>query len=121
VRASSAKSKGRRLQQYICQCLLDIGSRYGLEKDDLKSCSMGSGGLDVQMSPAARKVFGNLAIEAKNRESLNVTTVFWEHSAKYNGLIPILVSKKNKAEPIVTLRFSDFLDLLAKGLNGKVI
>lgn len=82
----------------------------GLEEDDCKSVSMGVSGVDVLLSPAARKVM-DLAIECKNVENLNHSTVFWKHAEKYANF-PVLVSKKNRTEPIATLRLSDLLVLL---------
>jgi hypothetical protein len=121
LKTKSCKAKARKLQDFTRDSFRELGSHYGLQDDDIKSTIMGVPGQDVLFSPAARQVFPKLAVETKNRESLNITTEFWKHSDKYPGFIPILVSKRNKAEPIVTLRFSDFMDLLAKGLNGKSI
>lgn len=78
---------------------------------------MGQNGEDIILTPAAKKVF-NLIIEAKNVESLNVMTTFKNHYEKYknkSGLV-LLVHKRNRTEPLVTLRWEDFLDLLKKVL-----
>lgn len=72
---------------------------------------MGVSGVDIVLSPAARRIL-DVAIECKNVENLNHTKVFWEHAAKHPNKLQLLVSKKNKTEPIATLRLSDLLSLL---------
>lgn len=113
----SGKAKGRRLQQLICKGLLEIGKQFDLVADDIASRGMGQSGTDVILSPAAKKIFGKLAVEAKNREALNVTTVFWEHAGKYPGYISLLVHKRNHTDPLCTLKLSEFLAIFERGLN----
>ena len=48
----SRKAKGRRLQQEVCNLLLEQFSH--LEQDDIKPAIMGESGEDVKLSPAAR-------------------------------------------------------------------
>lgn len=79
---------------------------------------MGANGLDIILSPAARRVF-NLAIEAKNVEKLNVVAVFLEHFNKYKDspALKLLVHSRNRTEPMVTLRWKDFLEIFDATLN----
>lgn len=114
MKTSSAKAKGRRLQQAIRDALRDIGKHYGLEPDDIESRGMGQNGVDIILSPAAFRVF-NLDIEAKNVEKLNVPATFFEHFKKYaeRPALKILVHSKNRSEPLVTFRWEDFLEILA--------
>lgn len=83
---------------------------------------MGQNGVDVIESPAAKKVF-DLAIECKNVETLNVFTTFWEHYEKYRNepSLKLLVHAKNRAIPLVTMTWEQFLNLLgeAKGITRK--
>ena len=97
--------------------LLGIGAAFGLEQDDVKSVSMGVSGLDVLLSPAARKVLGPLAIECKNCQTLNHTSVFWKHNEKYPELDAVLVSKRNHTTPLVTMKLSMFTNLLRRSLG----
>ena len=69
MKTSSAKAKGRRLQQKVRDLLLETFTE--LEPDDIRSTSMGVSGEDLQLSPAARKLIP-FAIECKNQEKLNV-------------------------------------------------
>lgn len=120
---SSAKAKGRRLQQLIRDDLRKIGRDYGLVDADLESRQMGGTGTDIVLSPAAEKIFP-FSVEAKNQESLNVTATFWKHYRKYEGSksLKMVVSCKNHHEPIVTVRWKDFLKIYTAWLrrrNGK--
>ena len=45
MRPQSAKAKGRRLQQIVCQDLLELFP--SLEADDIRSTSMGCNGEDI--------------------------------------------------------------------------
>lgn len=66
IKTSSAKSKGRALQQYICQRILHHFP--WLEDGDVTSRSMGAQGVDVMMSPLARRTLP-LSIEAKKTKA----------------------------------------------------
>lgn len=106
---SSAKSKGRTLQKAIRDRLRKIGAKYGLESGDTESRGMGQNGTDVILSPHANEVFGRLAIECKNQETLNVTKIFLDHAAKYPKYIPMLFHKRNKTPILVTMTLDDFM------------
>lgn len=112
MKTQSAKAKGRLLQQHIAACLAELFEDMGLQPGDFRSVSMGASGEDVILSPAAKATVGDLRIEAKNRETLNVTTVFYEHANKYKGKPVILVHKRNHTKPLVTLTLPYFLELL---------
>jgi hypothetical protein len=62
MKPQSAKAKGRKLQQWIAQRITEI---FKLEEGDVESRPMGSGGVDLMMSPAARRKFP-FSIESKN-------------------------------------------------------
>lgn len=112
MKTSSAKAKGRRLQQRVRDDLRTLaGSR--LEPEDIESTSMGVNGVDVILTPAAKKLFGPLAIECKNVEKLNAVGVFQQHYEKYaaKGMVPLMVHSRNHIEPRVTLLWSDFVRL----------
>ena len=98
MKTSSAKGKGRRLQQWTRDQILETFEE--LEPDDVRSTSMGASGMDVQLSPAAQKLFG-FAVECKNVES---RLMFGKHlnSAEANAghLEPMLVIKKNGKAPL---------------------
>lgn len=109
---ASCKAKGRALQKHIRNAFLEIGKSYGLEDDDIKSTPMGCSGVDVQFSPAAKKLFGPIAVEAKNVERITIQNIFWDHAPKYKGQIPLMVHKKNGKEPLAILRFADYMKMI---------
>jgi hypothetical protein len=119
VLTSSKKAKGRRLQQFVRDALLKLGESFGLKPDDVRSTSMGAGGVDVLLSTAAKKLFP-LDIECKNRESLNVTGTFWKHYNTYKSKnsMPILVHSRNRSEPLVTMHWNDFTSLLQAKIHA---
>lgn len=114
MKTSSAKAKGRRLQQRVRDDMRAIAPQ--LDPSDIESVSMGVNGVDVILTKAARDVFGELAIECKNVEKLNAVGVFQEHLDKYQpkGKIALMVHSRNHCEPRVTLLWSDFVRLYLK-------
>ena len=68
MRTQSAKSKGRLLQKWVVNKLIES---FDIHPEDIKSCSMGAGGEDVVMARAAREKFP-YSVECKNVERLNV-------------------------------------------------
>jgi hypothetical protein len=95
----SAKGKGRRLQQWARDKVLLLFP--DLEPDDVRSTSMGAGGEDVLLSPAARKLFP-FSVECKNLKAI-AAYKFYEQ-AKANcpkGSEPLVVMKQNNSPPLV--------------------
>ena len=84
-----------------------------LEEDDVRSTSMGAGGEDVQLSPAARRHFP-YSIECKNVEKLNVWGAYEQASANSGKHEPLLVMKKNHKKPLVVLDAEAFMELVRK-------
>jgi hypothetical protein len=117
MKTSSAKAKGRRLQDLIRDTLRELGKQHGLEDADFTSAIMGTSGVDLIISPAGKKVL-DLSIEAKNVEALNVMTTFYKHYEKYKDQpsLKVLVHSKNRTEPLITLQFKDFIALLTKSI-----
>lgn len=112
MKTSSAKAKGRRLQQRVRDDLRTVaGSR--LDPTDIESTIMGVSGVDVVLTKAAKGLFGPLAFECKNVEILNAIGVFQKHYDKYaaKGMVPIMVHSRNHIEPRVTMLWSDFVKL----------
>lgn len=68
MRPQSAKAKGRRLQQWVRDQLIE---HLEVHPEDIESRSMGAGGEDLIMARDARKKFP-FSIECKNQEKLNI-------------------------------------------------
>jgi hypothetical protein len=74
---------------------------------------MGQSGCDLYLSPAARAQFP-FGVECKAQETISLPA-WWkqcENNASKEGLIPLLVFKRNREEPLAVLRWTDLLALL---------
>ena len=109
MKTQSAKAKGRKLQQMVRDLILETFSE--LEPDDVRSTSMGAGGEDLQLSPAARRKFP-YSVECKNVEKLNVWGAYEQAAANSGKHEPLLVMKKNRKKPLVVLDLEAFIGLL---------
>lgn len=112
MRPQSAKAKGRSLQQYVRDTILKAFPK--LQADDVRSTSMGNGGEDIQLSPAARKLMP-YQIECKSKAKSATHTMY--HQAKSHGKYePIVVIKMNRDIPLVVVSLEHFMELI-KGNN----
>ena len=84
-----------------------------LEPDDVRSTSMGAGGEDVQLSPAARKLF-KFSVECKNTEKLNVWAAYEQACSNCGDSEPLLIMKKNRKKPLVVMDAEEFIKLIKK-------
>lgn len=110
MRTSSAKAKGRRLQQGVAERLREVT---GLPEADIHSTPMGTQGLDIKLSAAARAAVP-FAIECKNVEKINIWAS-WEQAkvnAKKEQLAPLVVFSRNRSEILITMSFEEFLKWL---------
>jgi hypothetical protein len=108
----SAKNKGRIFQQWVRDLLLKYAP--ALEKDDIQSRSMGAGGEDIMLSPAARKVYP-VSIECKSKASYAFYKDY--EQAKFNapkGTQPLLFCKANHKEPVVIVDAEWFVKNILK-------
>lgn len=110
MKTSSAKNKGRLLQQFVRD---KIYEQYpDLKEGDVRSTSMGASGTDVLLSPLARSLF-NYAIECKSRASF-VGYSYYDQAIDGAGGslgVPIVVVKANRRKPLVIIDFEDFMEL----------
>ena len=111
---SSAKAKGRRLQQWMRSLLIE---KLDIHPEDLESRSMGASGDDVVMARAAREKFP-FSIECKNVEKLNVWAAYEQACANAGNYTPIVVMKKNNHKPLVVIDAVEF-DNIMENVNGK--
>lgn len=112
VKTSSAKGKGRRLQQRIVRDILAAFPH--LTPDDVTSRSMGASGVDVLLSPAAQAVFP-FAVESKNCERIALWQAQRQAEANATAtLAPLLVVARNRTEPLAVLPWNDLVALLQR-------
>lgn len=110
MKTSSAKSKGRRLQQLVRDSILDLFK--DLTPDDVRSTGMGQSGVDVQLSQAAKQLF-SYSVECKNKERMNIWKELEQATENTEpNTEPLLVIKKNRTPAFAVITFKHFLELL---------
>lgn len=111
MKTSSAKAKGRRLQQELRDSLLKAFPE--LEADDVKVAIMGESGVDIKLSPAARKKIP-YAFECKNQEKISVWDALKQAEENANnGSTPSLVFKRNHSKTYIALPLEHFIQLIS--------
>lgn len=110
MKTSSAKQKGRRLQQEVASALR---AKTGLSEADIRSTPMGTQGEDVWLSSRARAEIP-YSIECKNVEKLNLWKAWAQAVSNEKDLRPLLVVAKNRHDPLVVMHLQEFLWLLTR-------
>jgi len=122
MKTSSAKAKGRRLQQFVRDTLIEFfnilystnkDEKFLLTEDDIRSTGMGQQGEDIQLSSKARQVIP-FNFECKNNEKLNIWSAIEQselESIKHNT-IPTVVFKRNRSKTYIVIEFEKFLDFI---------
>ena len=107
MKTQSAKSKGRRLQKWFRELLIE---KLSIHEEDIESRSMGAGGEDLIMARAAREKFP-YSIECKNQEKVNIWAAIKQSRENCGKYEPIVVLKKNNEKPLVLLDAEYFVKL----------
>ena len=110
MRTRSAKNKGRKLQKEVQEEILKTFPE--LEEDDVKVAIMGESGVDIKLSPAARKLFP-YSIECKNQEKISIWAALKQaEENKKEGTAAALVFRKNHTSAYVAISLDEFLKLV---------
>ena len=104
---SSAKAKGRKLQQWVRTLLIE---KLNIHPEDIESRSMGASGEDLIMARAARKKFP-YSIECKNQESGSIWKAYEQAEENSGDYEPIVVLKRNNTKPLVLVDADYFVRL----------
>lgn len=107
INISSAKQKGRRLQQWARDLFMGI---LPLLPGDIISTSMGVSGPDLGRSPLARKHLP-FKVSCKNCEHRSIWFCWKDCLQIKSDLpedIPLLIMARNHQEPLAVLRATDF-------------
>ncbi len=107
MKVQSGKAKGRRLQQWTRDVLVES---LNIHPEDIESRSMGAGGEDLIMSRAAREAFP-YSVECKNQEKINIWSAYSQASENSGKYTPIVVLKRNNVKPLVLIDAQDFIDI----------
>lgn len=117
IKPQSAKAKGRKFQQWVRDQILKEFPN--LHPDDVRSTSMGAGGEDIQLSPAARQ-FLPLSIECKSKAKNSVYGLYDQAVANApKGMEPTLFIKADRRKPLAVMDAEKFLQLMRKLCLGR--
>lgn len=110
IRIASRKNKARNLQKYVRDLIIRVFPVLTL--DDVRSCSMGSGGKDIQLSQMAKDLFP-FSVECKNLKAF-AGYKFYDQ-AMFNRTedeIPLVVVKANGRKPLALIDVEFFIELV---------
>lgn len=103
MKPSSAKAKGRMLQQWVGQKISTVTGRPFGADEEIASREMGQSGTDIRLIGEAKRLFP-FSVECKNQQSWSVHT--WAAQARKNCTeeMPwLLFAKRNHMEPVVVM------------------
>jgi len=107
MKTQSAKAKGRKLQQWVRDQIIE---QLEVHPEDIESRSMGAGGEDLIMARAARQKFP-FSVECKNVEKLNVWEAYKQAEENSKDYEPVVVMKKNNHKTLVVLDAEHFVKI----------
>ena len=107
MKTASAKAKGRKLQQWFANLLVES---LGLDEEDIESRPMGSQGEDIILGKQSRQIFP-YSVECKNQEKVNVWSAYEQAESNCKGYEPLVVIKKNRKKPLVVIDAEYFVRL----------
>ena len=105
MKTQSAKAKGRRLQQWTRDQLIE---HLFISDEDVESRSMCAGGEDLIMSKDARRKFP-YSIECKNVEKVNVWDAMEQAKANAKKGEPLVIIKRNNSKPLAVVDAEFFI------------
>lgn len=111
MKTSSGKAKGHRLEALVAKKIKEV---YNLTEDDIRISVGSETGADVKLSNKAKVKFP-YSVECKARASYTTLYKFYEQASKhYPELIPIVVIKGDRKEPLVLINLDHFLTVINK-------
>ena len=107
MKTQSAKAKGRRLQQWFRDLLIE---KLNIHPEDIESRSMGAGGEDLIMARAAREKFP-YSVECKNQEKINLWESYNQARQNSKNHEPVVILKRNNSKPLILVAAEYFVKL----------
>lgn len=111
----SAKNKGKRLQNWVADQILNLFPRLHKD-DDVRSAIMGETGEDVKISRKARKKFP-YQVECKAAEGWSKLYTAFDQASSHGPHTPLLFVRSNRKPCIVCMEAEDFFRLLNEKEN----
>lgn len=107
----SRKVKAKRLEKLIRDKIIEA---FNLTSDDVRITIGQEGGMDIKLSTRAKARFP-FAVEAKARATFNTLYNFLDQAKKHDAkLIPLVVVKGDRKQPLAILDFDYFITLVSK-------
>lgn len=110
MKTSSAKQKGRLLQQLVAKKLIESFPLF--TELDIRSTGMGQNGEDVTLSQPAKDLL-NIKIECKNRAAFAVYKDYAQAETHGKGEA-VLVIKQNRSKPLAVIDLDYYISLLKR-------
>jgi hypothetical protein len=114
IKVQSAKAKGRRLQQWVCQKISELtGFAWGKDKP-IESRSGGQNGVDVRLEQSVLSVFP-FSVECKSQELWSVHE--WVEQAQANKIHDtdwLLFVKRSREPALVVMGAEQFFAMLLR-------
>ena len=110
MKTQSAKAKGRKLQKWMRELLIE---KLDIHPEDIESRSMGAGGEDLIMARAAREKFP-MSVECENQEKVNVWESYKQAEDNSKDYEPVVVIKRNNSKPLVLVDAEYFVSMFKK-------
>ena len=107
MKTQSAKAKGRRLQQWFRDLLIE---KLNIHPEDIESRSMGAGGEDLIMARAAREKFP-YSVECKNQEKITLWESYNQAQQNSKNHEPVVILKRNNSKPLILVDAEYFVKL----------
>ena len=108
MKTQSAKAKGRRLQQWVRDQLIE---KLEVHPEDVESRSMGAGGEDLIMARGNSREKFPYSVECKNQEKVNVWESYSQAVENSKDYEPVVVIKRNNHKPLVVVDVEYFVGL----------
>jgi hypothetical protein len=111
MKTRSAKHKGKRLQAAVRDAIVQQFPH--LANDDVQVTIGSEPGPDIKLSPRAQSVFP-YSVECKNVERLNIWSALSQAEGNTEeGTTALLVFGRNRTEPHVAIKLTEFMKLLS--------
>ncbi len=92
MKTKSSKAKGKRLEQWLCDTLMEL---FNFTSEDIRITIGQENGADIKLSKVAQKQFPYV-LEAKNRQTFTTLYGFYRQATKHDKTLePIVIIKMN--------------------------
>lgn len=115
MKIRSAKNKGKLFEKEIADKIKEC---FSLTVDDIRVTVGSETGADIKLSAKAKSVFP-FSLELKRRASFKGIYDFYKQASNhYKELIPAVIIRQDRSEPLIILDLDNFLTLINKDLDN---